>query len=132
MVALKVCNIDENETQEVAISRHFRSINADHPGKQYLRVALEDFYVKGSHGLHQCLVFPALGMTLTNLRDLFDERALEKTLLQRFLLVIVTALDFMHQAGVVHTGMSLKFDLQMILNKVQSRPVAQQYPGWSR
>ena len=47
---------------------------------------------------------PALGMTLTNLRDLFDEKALEKTLLQKFLLVIVTALDFMHQVGVVHTG----------------------------
>ncbi|CAK1362660.1 Dual specificity protein kinase pom1 [Cercospora beticola] len=45
-------------------------------------------------------------MTLTNLRDLFDEKALEKTLLQKFLLVIVTALDFMHQAGVVHTDLS--------------------------
>lgn len=43
-------------------------------------------------------------MSLTNLRNLFDERALEKSLLQRFLLVIVTALDFMHQAGIVHTG----------------------------
>lgn len=81
-----------------------RSIDVEHPGKSHLRVALDDFEVEGPHGLHQCLIVPCLGMTLTNLRDLFDGRALDKTLLQRFLLVIVNALDFMHQAGIVHTG----------------------------
>ena len=75
-----------------------------HPGQSHLRAALEDFHVDGPHGVHQCLVFPPLGMNLRDLRNLFEDRALEKTLLQRFLLVIVTALDFMHQAGVVHTG----------------------------
>lgn len=111
LLTLKVCIIGESKTQEVAISHHIRSIEAEHPGKSYLRVALEDFEVEGPHGLHQCLVFPCLGMTLTNLRDLFDERALDKTLLQRFLLVIMTALDFMHQAGIVHTGPFLTLSL---------------------
>lgn len=104
MLALKVCIIGEDKTQEVAISHHLKHIDADHPGQSYLRVALDDFHIKGPYGNHQCLVFPALGMSLTSLRDLFDEGALDKTLLQRFLLVIVTALDFMHQAGIVHTG----------------------------
>lgn len=104
LLTLKVCIIDEDQSQEVAISHHLKGIDAEHPGQSYLRVALEDFSVKGPHGTHQCLVFPALGMSLTSLRDLFDEGALDKTLLQRFLLVIVTALDFMHQAGIVHTG----------------------------
>lgn len=107
LLTLKVCIIGERQSREVAISHHIKSIEADHPGQQYLRVALEDFEVQGAHGGHQFLIFPCLGMTLTNLRDLFDERALEKTLLQRFLTVIVTALDFMHQAGIVHTGQSL-------------------------
>lgn len=104
LLALKICIVSEDKPQEVAVSHHFRSIDTEHPGKAYLRVALEDFRVEGPHGLHQCLVFPALGLSLTNLRDLFEDRALEKTLLQKFLLVIVTAMDFMHQAGVVHTG----------------------------
>ncbi|KAF2717604.1 hypothetical protein K431DRAFT_323022 [Polychaeton citri CBS 116435] len=56
-----------NQTQEVAISEHSKFIDAEHSGKSYLRVALEDFH----------------------------ERALERTLLQKFLLVI---------AGVVHTA----------------------------
>ncbi|KAI1839814.1 hypothetical protein JX266_013972 [Neoarthrinium moseri] len=38
--------------------------------------------------------------------DLFENRALDKTLLQKFLYVIVTGLDFLHQAGVVHTDLS--------------------------
>lgn len=99
-----MCIVSEDKTQEVAISDYLRSIDAEHPGKSYLRVALDNFEIEGPQGLHQCLVFPALGMSLTSLRDLFDERAIEKTLLQKFLLVIVTALDFMHQAGIVHTG----------------------------
>jgi len=101
-----MCITSEDKIQEVKVSDHLRSIDAaEHPGKSHLRIALENFEVKGPHGTHQCLVFPALGVSLTNLRDLFDKRAIEKTLLQKFLVVIVTALDFMHQAGIVHTGM---------------------------
>lgn len=69
-------------------------------------MSLDDFRITGPHGSHQSLVFETLGLTLTNLRDLFENRALEKTLLQKFLFVIVTSLDFLHQAGVVHTGLS--------------------------
>jgi len=83
-----------------------RSIDAKHPGKSYLRVVLDYFEIRGLHDLHQCLVFPALGTSLSSLRDLFKERAIDKTLLPKFLLVIETTLDFMHQAGVVHTGKS--------------------------
>jgi len=101
-----VCIIDKDESQEVAISHHLKSIDTEHPGKSYLRMALDNFEGEGPRRRHQCLVCPGLGMSLTSLRDLFDERAIEKTLLQRFLLVVVTALDFMHQAGIVHTGKS--------------------------
>ncbi|TKA28453.1 hypothetical protein B0A50_03920 [Salinomyces thailandicus] len=45
-------------------------------------------------------------MTLAQLRDLFEDKALEKTLLQKFLCMVLLGLDFLHQAGVVHTGVS--------------------------
>lgn len=105
LLTLKICISGEGETQEVAISNHFKSIHTEHPGKSHMRIALEDFEAKGPHGVHQCLVFPCLGMSLSNLRDLFEDRSLDKTLLQKFLLMILTGLDFMHQAGVVHTGL---------------------------
>ncbi|KAH9823689.1 Dual specificity protein kinase pom1 [Teratosphaeria destructans] len=47
-------------------------------------------------------------MTLRHVRDLFEDRALDKTLLQRFLFFVVTALDVIHQAGIVHTGQCLQ------------------------
>lgn len=125
MLTLKVCIIGEREAQEVVISHHLKSINAEHPGQTYLRVALDDFQVEGPHGRHQCLVFPALGMSLTNLRDLFDEKALEKTLLQRLLLVILTALDFTHQAGIVNTGPYLLSALGRGLTEERARLIAQ-------
>lgn len=81
------------------------------------------FEVQGPRCSHQCLVFPCLGMSLTKLRDLFVERALEKTLLQKFLLVIVTALDFMHQAGVVHTGPYSDPNSRSKLTKILARSV---------
>jgi hypothetical protein len=105
LVTLKVCSLDDDKTQEVDISRHIQSIHADHPGKNHLRVALDEFHIDGAHGSHQCLIFATLGLNLTNLRDLFANRALDKTTLQKVLLVIATALDFLHQAGAVHTGL---------------------------
>ena len=110
LVTLKVCIAREDNAQELTISHHIKAIQAEHPGKERLRVALDDFHIRGPHGSHQCLVFPTLGLTLTSLRNLFEGRALEKTLLQKFLLMIVTGLDFLHQAGVVHTGLSLYFN----------------------
>ncbi|KAM0713517.1 hypothetical protein Q7P37_010479 [Cladosporium fusiforme] len=102
-----MCTTGEESSREVTISDHFKSIECDrHPGRTYLRVALEKFHVQGPHGRHLCLVFPPLGRTLGELRDVFPDRALDKTLLQKFLYVIVTALDFMHQVGVVHTDLS--------------------------
>lgn len=115
------------------ISNHFKSIDAEHhPGKQHLRVALKNFHVDGLHGTHQCIVFPALGNTLGTLRDLFEERALEKTLLQTILFVIVTALDFMHQAGVVHKGPILSPCNRSTLADMQARPFSEQHPGRNR
>lgn len=80
-------------------------MKSNHLGKRHLRIALEDFQMKGPKGHHQCLVFPALGVSLEDVRELFDEKALPKAMLQPFLIIIITGLDFMHKAGVVHTGL---------------------------
>jgi hypothetical protein len=108
-VTLKVCVYGGPKSQELAISHHLK--NADnpdgHPGVPHLRVALDDFLVEGPHASHQCLVFPVLGKTLEELRDLFSDRAFYVPLLQRYMMAIVHALDVMHQEGIVHTGKSL-------------------------
>lgn len=105
LLTLKVCNTGQQVTNEVTISNHLRSVEGEHPGRDEVRTVLDHFTVKGPHGSHECLLFMALGMTFTQLRTLFPEQGLPKPLLQHSLLIMVLVLDFLHQCGVVHTGM---------------------------
>ncbi|SPQ26008.1 b1b38639-ff8f-442c-80ee-ddf63355fa02 [Thermothielavioides terrestris] len=92
---------------EVAVSRYLESIDAaGHPGKQLLRLVLDEFQIEGPQGTHQCLLFAPLGMSFTKFRNLFPDRGLDKVLLQQTLQLVLLGLDFLHQAGVVHTDLS--------------------------
>lgn len=102
---LKVCPTGEDTKNEVTISRHINSIEADHPGKTRLRVVLDSFQIYGPHGPHQCLLFTPLGLIYTDFRNRFPDMVPERDLLQQSLLMILLGLDFLHQAGVVHTGL---------------------------
>lgn len=92
---------------EVAISRYLKSIDAEHPGKDLLRLVLDEFQILGPHGMHQCLLFTPLGLSYTDFRNLFPEKGLSKELLQQSLQLVLLGLDSLHQAGVVHTGTSI-------------------------
>ncbi|THY03396.1 protein kinase [Aureobasidium pullulans] len=134
-----VCILGEDESNELAISRHIKSFDDGiHPGKHRSRVTLDDFHVRGPHGTHRCLVFPALGRTLAQVRNVFEDRRLDKLLLQRFLYPILQGLDFLHQTGVVHTGLlNLLNTANASLNRNSltvdsSRYLTQQYPRRSR
>ena len=94
---------------EATVSEYMRSVGAEHPGIRYMRLVVDDFTVDGPHGTHRCLLFDPLGMTLTDLRKLTPEKALEKGHLQQSLQLILFALDLMHQAGVAHTGMYRRY-----------------------
>lgn len=95
LLTLKVCIADEDAQNEVVISNHIKSIHAEHPGKERLRQVLDNFQIRGP-----------LGLTCTDFRSLFPENALNVHLLRQSLLMVLLGLDFLHQAGVVHTGMS--------------------------
>lgn len=91
----------------MAISDHIKSIDAPHhPGKELLRIALENFEIEGPNGNHQCLLFAPLGRPLTEFRKLFPGNVLDSNVLRQTLLCIIMGLDFLHQVGVVHTGIS--------------------------
>lgn len=98
-VTLKVCNTGLAATSELAISRHVRSVNAEHPGMNRIRVALDDFEIQGPSGTHQCLVFTPLGMMYTQFRNMMPDRVFTELLLQQSLLMILLGLDVLHQLG---------------------------------
>lgn len=45
-----------------------------------------------------------LGLNLSRLRSRFPENSIPKQLVQHTLQILLIGLDFLHQAGVVHTG----------------------------
>jgi len=93
--------ISQHDT-EVAISRHLQSIETEHPGKGLLRFFVDEFAVSGPHGTHPCLLFPPLGMTLTQFKNRFPGRVLPKDLVQQILQLVLLSVDFLHQAEVIH------------------------------
>ncbi|KAI1427221.1 kinase-like domain-containing protein [Xylaria sp. FL1777] len=109
LLTLKICIKEQDATSvnnEVAVSQHLKAIDAEHPGKQLLRLVVDNFQISGPHGMHQCLLFNPLGISYTQFRNLFPEKELTKIVLQQSLQLVLLGLDFLHQAGVVHTDVS--------------------------
>ncbi|KAI5203990.1 protein kinase [Aureobasidium subglaciale] len=103
---LKICITGRATTNELAISQHIRGLEAEHPGLERIRVAIDDFEIEGPSGNHQCLVYAPLGMNYTEFRNRMPGQILPKRLLQQSLLMILLGVDLLHQAGVVHTGVT--------------------------
>lgn len=109
LLTLKVCIVEKHSEpdNESAISDYLKSIDAaGHPGRDLLRLVLDQFQVAGPRGTHHCLLFDPLGISLTEYRNRFPRKRLPENLLQHILRLVLVGLDFLHQAGVVHTGES--------------------------
>ncbi|KAK7934577.1 hypothetical protein PG985_000072 [Apiospora marii] len=134
---VKVCVLGCEESDEVAISDHITSIESGHIGKQRLRLVLDRFQITGSHGPHQCLVFAPLGPTLDDIRESLKPSTLQKEVIQFGMYAVLHGLDFLHQAGVVHTGLTDDELLSEIEEAEQNTPSQRKilpgrtvYPPW--
>ncbi|EME83949.1 uncharacterized protein MYCFIDRAFT_162812 [Pseudocercospora fijiensis CIRAD86] len=106
---LKVCIAQDDSAEvnnELLVSRQLAAVEGEHPGRQWIRICDDDFQIESAQGVHQCLVFRPMGMTFTEFRNMLPAKAFDKELLQRTLHLVAVALDFLHQAGVVHTDLS--------------------------
>ncbi|RAH84462.1 kinase-like protein [Aspergillus japonicus CBS 114.51] len=79
--------------RELDIYKHINSVEAQHPGRNFIRKLLNYCYLQGPHGCHICLVHEPLEMTADFLPAI------------RQLLV---ALDFLHSEPNVGTDLQLK------------------------
>ncbi|KAH9995941.1 kinase-like domain-containing protein [Xylariaceae sp. FL0662B] len=109
LLTLKICNVARDATKvniEVAISQHLKAAEGEHPGRELIRMVLDDFQITGPHGTHHCLLFEPLGISITEFRNMFPEKGLSKKLFQQTLQLVLLGLDFLHQAGIIHTDLS--------------------------
>ncbi|EEH08477.1 protein kinase [Histoplasma capsulatum G186AR] len=111
-LTLKVCTcrqeagVAAQSTNEVAVARHIRAADVEHPGERYLRLIIREFTIYGPGGEHRCLLYTPQGMTYTEFRNSQPDRMLDKALLQQTYQLILIGLDLLHQLSVVHTDIS--------------------------
>jgi serine/threonine-protein kinase SRPK3 len=99
----------ENEGK---VFEHLKTIKSDHPGAKYIRTLRDSFELPGNKGTHTCLVHDALGLTLKQLRELFEGEKLAPDLLKPVIFQVLCSLDYLHsQVKIVHTGAVLVYFL---------------------
>ena len=105
---MKVCASEDTSNSsvdnELSVSQHLDFIEAEHPGKNFLRLIADHFLLQGSVGKHQCLLFTPLGLNFTQLRNGFPKKSIPNQLVQHTMQILLIGFDFLHQVGVVHTG----------------------------
>lgn len=86
------------------IMRKLNEGDATHPG--YFRVVhLLDFFVlEGINGQHVCLVYKAMGESLSRFGAKLPEMKLPLMAMKRVTRQLLEALDYVHSCGIIHTG----------------------------
>jgi serine/threonine protein kinase len=106
-VALKVYINNSKIHCELPIYKHIDSLQSTHGGRSRVRGLLDSFEIEGPNGTHVCLAHQALGPSLHELRDLFDDKLFPPAFLMQTIRHILGGLEFLHQeAHVIHTGTS--------------------------
>lgn len=84
--------------------QHLASVKPSHPGRNYVRLALDSFELPGKKGPHVCIVHEPLAWPLATIRQMAGGKVPE-SILKPAAYWILQGLDYLHSvAKVVHTG----------------------------
>jgi hypothetical protein len=81
-------------------------VKAEVPGPPlpFLPDLRDNFEISGPHGDHLCFVFVAQSTTVTEFTCSTTSRSLRLHVVQLVLADVVSALEILHSAGLIHTG----------------------------
>ena len=85
-------------------SKHLKAIRDIHGGEKYVRLVLDSFEVSGPYGVHPCLLYQPAGIDIRDYIHCLEGDALPENLLRPTLRFVLIALDYLHEAKVIHTG----------------------------
>jgi serine/threonine-protein kinase SRPK3 len=104
--ALKVHINTVTRSQELLVYQHLRQVKLEeHMGQKHVRTLTDSFTIKGTDGSHLVFVMEPLGMSLRNLQDLQKSRIFPPAVVKRAMDQTLLGLDYLHDAGVIHTGL---------------------------
>ena len=92
--------------RELYVQRHLRTKNSDHPGRQHISMLVDDFTLDGPNGRHLCLVYHALGPSITGLHSEYGGPFLKlrSDVTRELARQVGEAVDFMHGSGLICGG----------------------------
>ncbi|PYI07584.1 kinase domain protein, partial [Aspergillus sclerotiicarbonarius CBS 121057] len=102
-LTLKVHVRSNQPPPEIQISQYLKSLHGTHTGQKYIRLAQESFEIPGPHGPHHCTLYQPAGIDIRDYIHCLEGDALPENLLRVTLRFMLIALDYLHEAKVIHT-----------------------------
>ncbi|KAE8134924.1 kinase-like protein [Aspergillus pseudotamarii] len=102
-LVLKVHVRTKRQPPEVGISNHLKAMQSTHTGKKYVRLILDAFEIPGPYGVHPCLLYEPAGIDIRDYIHGLEGDALPENVLRPTLRFVLIALDYLHQANIIHT-----------------------------
>jgi serine/threonine-protein kinase SRPK3 len=90
--------------RKVAAYLHLDQFRADRPHSKSVRNVLDHFTITGPVSEHACLAHEPLGIKASDLQKRFPGQRYPSHILRMFARYMLSALAFLHEAGVVHAG----------------------------
>jgi serine/threonine-protein kinase SRPK3 len=79
----------------------------EHPGRAHILTMLRHFEHVGVNGVHICMVFDVLGVTIERIRRQYVKGPMPPSSVKQITKQVLNALDFLHvSCGIIHTGES--------------------------
>jgi serine/threonine-protein kinase SRPK3 len=102
--ALKVYVNTLKHNQELEVYRHLAGVTMGHSGREHIRRLEDLFKLQSRNGEHDVCVMTPLGMSLRTLQEMQENGIFQQTLVVVALDQVLTGLNFLHEADVIHTG----------------------------
>ena len=90
--------------QELEVYRHLAGVTMEHSGREHIRRLEDSFKLESRTGDHDVFVMTPLGMSLRTLQEVQKNGIFQQTLVVSALDQVLTGLNFLHEADVIHTG----------------------------
>ncbi|PSS16520.1 hypothetical protein M430DRAFT_103665 [Amorphotheca resinae ATCC 22711] len=91
--------------QELEVYRHLAGITMEHSGRRHIRWLEDSFKLKSRSGEHDVFVMTPLGMSLRTLQKKQKNGVFQQPLVVPALDQVLTGLNFLHEADVIHTDL---------------------------
>ncbi|EGR51866.1 uncharacterized protein TRIREDRAFT_55719 [Trichoderma reesei QM6a] len=101
--ACAICYGQGHGTFEKEILINLRHGDKSHTGYPFVCHLLDDFEHQGPNGTHVCLIFELMGETLCSFGTLFRENMIPGSVMRKFTIQLLVALDFAHDHNIIHT-----------------------------